>query len=64
MSHNSFEGVISYVGTPPLSTTVAVHVNGKDVNEHAPVFITVNDTICIPEDTRVGTVLYTFFCQW
>ena len=57
----SFEVVVSDAGIPPLlSTTVVVHVHVKDVNEHAPVFITVNDTICLPEDTRVGTELYSF----
>ena len=59
-THYSFEVVISDVGMPPLTTTVAVHVNIKDVNEHAPVFVTVSDSIRIPEDTRVGTLLYTF----
>lgn len=56
----SFKVVISDGGMPPLSTTVMVYVNIKNVNEHAPVFLTSSDTISIPEDTRVGTVLYTF----
>ena len=55
-----FEVVIADVGMPPLSTTVMVHVNVKNVNEHAPVFLTTNDSISIPEDTRVGTVLHRF----
>ena len=55
-----FEVVISDVGLPPLSTTVMVHVNVRNVNEHTPVFLTTNDSISIPEDTRVGTALYTF----
>ena len=52
--------VITDIGMPPLTTTVAVHVNVKDVNEHAPVFVTVSNSITISEDTIVGTVLYTF----
>ena len=56
----SFEVVVSDIGMPPLTTTLTVHVNVKNVNEHAPVFATVSDAISIPEDTPVGTVLYTF----
>ena len=55
-----FEVVIADVGMPPLSTTVMVHVNVKNVNEHAPLFVTTNGSISIPEDTRVGTALHTF----
>jgi len=56
----SFEVVVSDIGTPPLSTSVVIHVNVKNVNEHAPVFSTGNDSISIPEDTSVGTALYMF----
>ena len=57
----SFEVTITDMGIPPLSTMMTVHVNVKNVNEHPPVFITgESNAISIPEDTRVGTVLYSF----
>ena len=59
-TYYSFEVVVSDIGMPPLTTTLTIHVNVKDVNEHTPVFAIVSDVVSIPEDTPVGTVLYTF----
>lgn len=56
----SFEVVISDINMPPLSTSVMVHVNIKNVNEYAPMFSTDSDSISVPEDTRVGTILHAF----
>ena len=56
----SFEIIVSDDGSPVLSTTVMLHVNVKNVNEYPPVFPAQSDSVSVPEDTIVGTVLYTF----
>ena len=59
-THYNIGIVVSDEGLPILSTTVEVYVNVKNINEHPPTFPTQSDSVSVPEDAAVGTVLYTF----
>lgn len=48
----------SYTNTSPVFSTTQVNVTISDVNDHAPVFPKLRDTVTVSQNTRPGTVLF------
>ena len=47
-----------YTDTSPVYSTAQVNVTVVDINDHAPVFPKLSDTITVSQNTLPGTVLY------
>lgn len=48
----------SYTGTSPVYSTTQVNITIVDINDNAPVFPKVSDTVTVSQNTLPGTVLF------